>query len=575
MVDIFFWICLSFRNPANSLKFNSLSAKHMKTPHWFTRNRAFLRLRIATAVTLIFAAAAMAFFAAHPSSVVAQSTGAEVFLKPKPLPPKKNSTALAATATLAAGSPWQLLTNQPPVLDYADCGPGNPILLTDGTVMVQDDGCQDWWKLTPDEFGSYVNGTWTQVASTPSGYSPLYHSSAVLPDGRVIIEGGEYNFLQAVWTNLGAIYNPVTNTWTSVNPPTGWSTIGDAQGVVLSDGMFMQANCCTPQAALLNLNSLTWTPTGSNKFDVNDEEGWTLLPNKQVLTVDAYVFAYDAKGTNSEIYNPATGSWSSAGSTVVQLWDSAAGCGGKNHASFEVGPGVLRPDGTVFYTGATRCGAGHTAIYNSTTGVWTAGPDFPDSLDIADGPAALEPNGKVLMMASPKIFNTPATFLEWDGATLTQIPPAPNASNDSSFYGNFLVLPTGQILFTDFFFVSVYNPAGTYNPAWAPSIQSAPTRVRPGGSYTISGHRFNGMSQGAAYGDDQQAATNFPLVRITNNRTGHVFYSRTHDHGSMAVASRDLVSTHFDVPATQEHGPSQLVVVANGIPSAPVTVSVD
>jgi hypothetical protein len=37
-----------------------------------------------------------------------------------------------------------------------------------------------------------VNGTWSQVAS-PSGYSPLYHSSAVLPDGRVIIEGGEFN----------------------------------------------------------------------------------------------------------------------------------------------------------------------------------------------------------------------------------------------------------------------------------------------------------------------------------------------------------------------------------------------
>jgi hypothetical protein len=521
------------------------------------------------------AATALAFFAAHPSSVVAQSADEQAFAKLIPLPPKKGPIALAATAAPAAGSPWQLLTNQPPVLDYADCGPGNPILLTDGTVMVQDDGCQDWWKLTPDEFGSYVNGSWTQLASTPAGYSPLYHSSAVLPDGRVIIEGGEYNFLQPVWTNLGAIYDPRTDTWTSVNPPTGWSTIGDAQGVVLSNGTFMQANCCTDQAALLNLNSLTWTPTGSNKFDVNDEEGWTLLPNTHVLTVDAYVFAYDAKGTNSEIYNPATGSWSSAGSTVVQLWDSAAGCGGKNHASFEVGPGVLRPDGTVFYTGATRCGAGHTAIYNSTTGVWTAGPDFPDSLDIADGPAALEPNGKVLMMASPKIFNTPSTFLEWDGSSLTEIPPAPHASNDSSFYGNFLVLPTGQILFTDFFFVSVYNPGGTYNPVWAPSIQSAPTKVRPGGSYIISGHRFNGMSQGAAYGDDQQAATNFPLVRITNNRTGHVFYSRTHDHTSMAVASSDLVSTHFDVPTTQEHGPGRLVVVANGIPSAPVAITVD
>jgi hypothetical protein len=178
-------------------------------------------------------------------------------------------------------------------------------------------------------------------------------------------------------------------------------------------------------------------------------------------------------------------------------------------------------------------------------------------------------------MASPFIFRTPSTFLEWDGSGLTEISPAPHASSDSSFYGNFLVLPTGQILFTDFFFVSVYNPSGSYNPAWAPTIQSAPSKVRPGGSYVISGHGFNGMSQGAAYGDDQQAATNYPLVRITNNRTGHVFYSRTHDHSSMGVASGDLVSTHFDVPVTQERGPSQLVVVANGIPSASLAITVN
>ena len=176
----------------------------------------------------------MALFAAFvPTAGVAE---AQISPKPMPfppIPPKKGARALAAAPALAPNSPWQLLTNQPPVLDYTDCGPGNPILLTDGTVMLQDDGCQDWWKLTPDQFGSYVNGTWTQLASTPAGYSPLYHSSAVLPDGRVIIEGGEYNFLQAVWTNLGAIYNPLTNTWTMVNPPAGWSTIGDAQGVVL------------------------------------------------------------------------------------------------------------------------------------------------------------------------------------------------------------------------------------------------------------------------------------------------------------------------------------------------------
>jgi hypothetical protein len=98
----------------------------------------------------------------------------------KPLPPKKKQVSAIAAGAAAGALPLspsrQLLTNQPPVLDYVDCGPGNPLLLTDGTVMMADDGCQDWWKLTPDEFGNYVNGTWTQLASLPPGYSPLYHS---------------------------------------------------------------------------------------------------------------------------------------------------------------------------------------------------------------------------------------------------------------------------------------------------------------------------------------------------------------------------------------------------------------
>jgi hypothetical protein len=237
----------------------------------------------------------------------------------------------------------------------------------------------------------------------------------------------------------------------------------------------------------------------------------------------------------------------------------------------------LRPDGTVLYTGANTCGkgqSGHTAIYDTNSGTWTAGPDFPPNLNIADGPAALEPNGKVLMMASPGFGNTPSTMLEWDGQNLNEIPGPFNIANDGSYYGNFLVLPNGQILFTDFFFVQIFTPAAGYDPAWAPRIQSAPATVSPGGSYEVSGHLFNGMSQGAAYGDDNQMATNFPLVRITNNATGHVFYSRTHGHSSMAVAFHGRVSTHFDVPASQELGPSEMVVIANGIPSVPVAVMV-
>jgi len=54
-----------------------------------------------------------------------------------------------------------------------------------------------------------------------------------------------------------------------------------------------------------------------------------------------------------------------------------------------------------------------------------------------------------------------------------------------------------------------------------------------------------------------------------------VFYCRTHDHSSMGVATGGaIVSTHFDVPAVIETGASDLYVVANGIPSNPVAVTV-
>jgi hypothetical protein len=476
-----------------------------------------------------------------------------------PIPPHRDDPG--GHHETAPGSPWTPLTNRPTF------GAANPILLTDGTVLVQSIGSPNWWKLTPDQNGSYVNGTWTQIASLPSGYAPLYYSSAVLPDGRFIIEGGEYNFFALVWTNLGAIYDPLADTWTPVDPPAGWGSIGDAEGVVLADGTYMLANCCSSQAALFNAQTLTWTPTGFNKADWNNEQGWTLLPDGDVLTVDTLVTSYN--DTNSELYDPSTGSWQGAGSTVVQLWDSKVGCGLVD-VTYEVGPAVLRPDGTVFATGADTCPGtpGNTAIYDSKSGNWSPGPTFPGSLNMADAPAALEPNGNVLMMASPGYDSSPSTFLEWNGRSLTEIAGPPDAPFDPSYVGNMLVLPTGQILLTDFSSdIEIYTPIPGYRAAWAPAIERVHDRLDRGSTYEISGRRFNGMSQGAAYGDDTQAATNYPLVRITMNKTKHIFYCRTHDHSSMAVASNDEVYTYFEVPDTMETGEGKLEVVANGIPS--------
>lgn len=480
-------------------------------------------------------------------------------------------------------SPWTRTTNNPPV------NLGTTLLLTDGTVIAHEENDQNnnvatraWYKLTPDINGSYINGTWSQIASLPVGYGPLFFGSAVLPDGRVVVEGGEYNQYGGGFTRLGAIYDPVADTWTSVTAPTGWNTIGDASTVVLSSGQLMLANTVTVQAALFNPSSLTWTATGSGKFDVNDEEGWTLLPNGKVLTIDAYVQHYQSSGMNYELYDPVTGTWSVAGTTPVQLWDSAANCGGQSQASFEVGPALLLPNGTVFATGANSCGPGHTAIYHTNSGTWTAGPDFPGNLDIADGPAALEPNGKMLMMTSPLIFGAGAVFFEWEGSTLTQVPGPPNAPNVSSFQGHLLVLPTGQIMYTDYTNdVEIFTPIGG-NYDWVPSASfpyptdsnhSQPVLLR-GHIYLMVGLKLNGLSQATAYGDDLQNATNYPIVRLTNIATGHVFYCRTHGHSTMAVGYTGQVTTQVDIPANMETGPSRFEVVANGIPSVPYTLQV-
>jgi len=112
--------------------------------------------------------------------------------------------------------------------------------------------------------------------------------------------------------------------------------------------------------------------------------------------------------------------------------------------------------------------------------------------------------------------------------------------------------------------------------SWAPKITKFPASVTRGSTYKISGKQFNGLSQANAFGDEDETATNYPLVRITNHATHHVFYAKTHDHSTMAVATGNaVVSTNFDVPAGMETGASSLVVVANGIPSKAVSITVN
>jgi len=478
--------------------------------------------------------------------------------------------ALLAFASIASSQEpftagtWTKTTNAPP------SAVAHALLLSDGSVLVNSffftTHTDSWYRLVPDSTGSYINGTWVNAGSLPSGYNPLYFGSAVLPNGEVTVMGGEYNNGSAVWTTLGALYNPASNTWTKLAAPTGWTTVGDAQAIILPNGHLMQANCCTSEEAILTLtgSTATWASTGTGKFDWNDEEGWTMLPGGKILTVDAYVPSGCCK-LGYQIYDPTTGAWTTpTNNTVVNLVDPS---------SLELGPMPLLPNGTVFAAGATT----NNAIYTVSTGTWASAPKFGGTLDIADGPGAVLPNGNALFDASPGVFNTGSKFFEWDGTTMNPTSAPANAAIDSSYVGGFVVLPTGQVLFTDFSStVEIYTPASTTGcTGCAPTIKGVKTTLTHGTKNVhISGTQFNGLDQGAYYGDDNQASTNFPIVRITDSAS-HVVYCKTHGWLGGVATGSTVVTTSFDIPSTIAIGAATLEVVANGIPSAPKAITIN
>jgi len=439
------------------------------------------------------------------------------------------------------------------------------LLLTDGSVLVHQDDSDRWSRLVPDRHGSYANGTWHSAASLPGRYQPQYFASAVLPSGKVIVLGGEYDGSdQQVESNRGAIYDPVANRWRRLAPPPRWTQVGDSQSTLLTDGRLLVANLLGSDDAILDPATLHWTPTGAGKLDLNGEEGFSLLPDGRVLTVDS-----TAQG--SELFNPQTGTWSSAGKIPVNLVDDNS----------EQGPVVSGPDGDEFAIGAT----GNSALYHSQPGGpgrWSAGPRLPKlmgaQLVAADAAGARLPNGSVLLDASPPGQVAPVYFFVFNGRDLRPIEDNETARDVSSYTTRMLVLPSGKVLYDDNDKIYVFRPGGSPRADWRPRITAVARQLAPGHVYRLSGLQLAGRDQGAAYGDDFQDNTNYPMIRITSlaggPSRGVITYARTTSWSSVSTAPGAPSWTRFTVPRDAPAGSSSLVVVASGIGSAPVRVTI-
>ncbi len=403
------------------------------------------------------------------------------------------------------------------------------ILLTDGSVLANADSDWHLWsRLVPDQFGSYVNGTWTQVASSARGR--LYYPEVILRDGRVWLAGGEFMQSTDGITNGTELYDPSANAW--IAGPDGLisNDIGDSPAVTLNDGRVLvgarfgsATQLYDPATNAYTLAASVVPGTGSSS-----EAGWQLL-------ADGTVFDFIR---TPERYLPSTNQWIATAPAPVIL--STIG---------EIGPYAYLQDGRVFCVGDHDATAFFTPPPTLTgLGSWTVGPSLPNGLFGSDTPAAMLPNGKFLLEGTDGNFG-PLTLFEFDPSTnaYTTV-PSPFSSSVIGFTTRMLVLPTGQILIAGGGAFFAYTPDG--------GPQSA--------------SQLNGNSYGAVYGDDAESSSNYPIVYL-KNATGQVFFARTFDFSTLGLRTGTTpMSTRFVLPRGLPGGSYSLFVNAVGISSEPL-----
>jgi hypothetical protein len=262
--------------------------------------------------------------------------------------------------------PWKPLVNQPTFYT------STMILLTDGRVMVQEEGTAHWHALTPDANGSYPNGQWSTLQDM--SFWRRYYASGILKDGRVFLCGGEQSG-DTGDSNKGEIYDPVTDTWTSIATPP-WTQVGDAASCVFPDGRIIIGALLTGDCLIYDPSSNNWSTTGGQSGRTN-EETWILLPDNTILAPQCFA------PYGSQKYIISMGVWQDEGSLPVTIVDPVI---------HEMGPGMLLYNGKVIFfwrreqrrprqvrdlhaarfpykQGRLGCGAGHSGRRRTSDGL--------------------------------------------------------------------------------------------------------------------------------------------------------------------------------------------------------------
>jgi len=212
-----------------------------------------------------------------------------------------------------------------------------------------------------------ANGTWT-TTGTPANLRS-YHTATLLPDGKVLVAGGLVGFNGLASAEL---YDPATGTWTSTGSLNTRRRLHTAtllpNGKVLVAGGFVDepftivGGYTTPTAELYDPASGTWTTTGS-LVQQRYQHTATLLPNGKVLVAagDGH-FSGGGVQASAELYDPASGTWTSTGNLTAERTNHTATLLANGQELVASGSGDLDSNYTLLNT---------AELYNPASETWS------------------------------------------------------------------------------------------------------------------------------------------------------------------------------------------------------------
>ena len=475
-----------------------------------------------------------------------------------------NGSAVLNTAELADSSSGSFSSAQSMAIarDYHTATP-----LSNGQVLIAGGTGSTQVAIGTTELFDPATGSFARAAGTM--ISPRYaHTATLLADGKVLFAAGLVgtSLLDVAPSDTAELFDPDTQTFAATASLT--SARVEHSATLLPNGKVLIAggeghSTYLKTAELFDPQSGTFTGLSNTMSIERHGHTATLLNNGKVLIAGGDAGLASLPTNTAEIFDPLTQTFTPLTSvmSVSRAYHTA----------------TLLPNGKVLLAGGVFSTSQPyytetTDLFDPATNTFTAGPSM--ALARVGHSATLLPGGKVLIAAGLNSVSLPeSNTAELYDPVLNTIVSVPSTMMTNRQAHTATLLPNGQVLIAGGFnSVSGYlNAAETFDfglgfsDVRRPTITSATDPLLMPASLVLSGSGFRGDSE-ASGGMPQGSSTDYPVVQLMRIDNGQVFYPLS----DPATSWSDTMFSSQTIGATDTllpKGGYRVTVFTNGIPS--------